>query len=58
MYDDLGAFLNYIYSSPQQMKYQNLLPAEQVLLYYFDQLEERTQQDLMRYIYEKSRQIG
>lgn len=58
MYDELGAFLNYIHSSPQQMKYQNLLPDEQVLLYYFDQLEERTQRDLMRYVYEKYRQTG
>lgn len=41
MCDDPRAFLNYIHSPSNRKKYENLLPSEQIVLYYFEQLEER-----------------
>lgn len=58
MCDDPRAFLNYIHSPSNRRKYENLLPSEQIVLYYFEQLEERTQLDLMRYMYEKGKRTG
>lgn len=53
MYIDPEEFQQYIYSEEHKSRYQHLTPKEQILLYYFEHLDENDQRTLIGYIWTK-----
>lgn len=53
MYDILEQFQEYIYHPHNYSKYCTLSPNEQVLLYYFEHLDNIDQYTLLKYMYAK-----
>ena len=53
MYDILEQFQKYIYHPHNYSKYCPLSPNEQVLLYYFEHLDNIDQYTLLKYMYTK-----
>lgn len=53
MYDNLEQFQEYIYHPQNYPKYYLLSPKEQVLLYYYEHLDDIDQNTLLGYMFAK-----